>query len=102
MEINPLLFITSPSYFMQSNPMEESTSIYEPKPPEKIHNALIARQLHYFSKPTKEPRMLLFVTTTGEKIWASIEQINGCEVKLNCYDTKRILHANDIRAIYCN
>ena len=102
MEIHPLLYINSPSFYTQSSPMEESTSIYEPKPPEIIQNTLIARQLHYFSKPTKEPRMLLFVMKTGEKIWASIEQIYGCEVKLNCYDTKRIIHANDIRAIYRN
>ena len=89
--------------------MEESTSIYEPEPPnplyppnppETIKSALIARQLHYFSRPSKEPRTLLFVLTTGEKIWASIEQIDGCEVKLNSYDTKRMINANDIRAIY--
>lgn len=106
-EIHPLLYITSPSFFTespipQSSMMEESTSIYERKPPEMIKNGVIARQLHYFSKPTREPRMLLFVMTSGEKIWASIEQIDGCDVKLNSYDTKRIIHANDIRAIYCN
>ena len=104
-ENHPLLFIASPSFFTQS-PMEESTSIYEPSPPnqpsppETIKSTLIARQLHYFSKPSKEPRTLLFVMMTGEKIWASIEQIDGIEVKLNSYDTKRIINANDIRAIY--
>lgn len=102
MEIHPLLYITSPSFFTETSSMEESTSIYERKTPETIQNALIARQLHYFSRPAREPRMLLFVMKTGEKIWGSIEQIIGCEVKLNSYDTKRIIHANDIRAIYRN
>ncbi len=105
MDIHPLLYIVSPSYFeatqnLTQNQLEESTSIYERKPSETIRNTLIARQLHYFSKPMREPRMLLFVLASGEKIWASIEQIDGCEVKLNSYDTKRIIHANDIQAIY--
>lgn len=99
MEIHPLLYIVTPSYFEAAR-MEESTSIFERLPPETIHNALIARQLNYFSKPTKEPRMLLFVLTSGEKIWASIEQVDGCDVKLTSYDAKRIIHANDIRGIY--
>ncbi|AWE06462.1 4-diphosphocytidyl-2C-methyl-D-erythritol kinase [Lysinibacillus sp. 2017] len=105
MEIHPLLYIVSPSYFeadksLTQSQLEESTSIYERQPPETIRNTLIARQLHYFSKPLKEPRMLLFVLASGEKVWASIDQIDGCEVKLNSYDTKRIIHANDIQAIY--
>lgn len=99
LEIHPLLYISTPSYF-DVNLMEESTSIYERPSHEKIHNSLIARQLHYFCKPMKEQRQLLFVLVSGEKIWASIEQINGCEVKLNCFDMKRMIDANDIMAIY--
>ena len=103
MEIHPLLFISSHSYFevdLNMELKEESTSIYERPPIEKIQNTLIARQLQFFSKPLKEPRQLMFMLASGEKILGSIESVDGCEVKLNCYDTKRMIHANDIIAIY--
>lgn len=51
MEIHPLLFISSPSYFevdLNMELKEESTSIYERPPIEKIQNTLIARQLQFF------------------------------------------------------
>ena len=99
-EIHPLLFITSPSYIQEKSIEEESTSIYVRPTPEKIENSLIARQLHYFSKPVKEPRMLLFILESGERIHASIEKINGGQVLLNCFQTKRWIHANEIVMIH--
>ena len=104
-EIHPLLFITSPSYIKEKsidegNIEEESTSIYVRPIPEKMENSLIARQLHYFSKPVKEPRMLLFILESGERIHASIDKINGSQVLLNCFETKRWIHANEIVMIH--
>lgn len=98
MEIHPLLFIASPVYIQekQIDLEEESTSIYVRPAAEKIENALIARQLHYFSKPTKEPRVLVFILQSGEKIHGSIDKINGSQVLLNCHDTKRWIKANEI------
>ena len=97
-EIHPLLFITSPSFIQekQEKMEEESTSVYVRPAQEKIENALIARQLQYFSKPVKEPRMLLFILKSGERICASIEQVTGCQVLVNCVQTKRWIHANEI------
>lgn len=95
MEIHPLLFIASPS-FVQEKMEEESTSVYVRTVPEKIENALVARQLHYFAKPVKEPRVLLFNLTSGERICGSIEKITGCQVLVNCVQTKRWIHANEI------
>lgn len=101
-EIHPLLFIASPSYIQekQIEVEEESTSIYVRPATETIENALIARQLHYFSKPAKEPRMLVFVLQTGEKIHGSIDKISGSQVLLNCYQTKRWIKANEIALIH--
>lgn len=101
-EIHPLLFINSPSFYRELVELEESTSVYEPitAPVEKIHNDLIARQLHYFSRPTKEPRPLMIVLKTGEKLVATIERLKECEVKVQCYDSVRILDGNEIVAIY--
>ncbi|MER2062999.1 MAG: hypothetical protein ABS894_08845, partial [Aerococcus urinaeequi] len=91
MEIHPLLFIASPVYIQEKRVEieEESTSIYVRPTTEKIETTLIARQLHYFSKPTKEPRVLLFILQSGEKIHGSIDKISGSQVLLNCHDTKR-------------
>lgn len=99
-EIHPLLFITSPSYIQEKSIEEESTSIYVRPIPEKIENSLIARQLNYFSKPVKEPRTLLFILQSGERIHASIDKINGSQVLLNCFQTKRWIHANEIVMIH--
>ena len=99
MEIHPLLFISSPSY-IDPRRMEESTSIFVRPSVEKIENALLEKQLQYFSKPMKEPRMLLFLLNNGEKIFASIDKVDGCDVLLNCHDTKRMIHANDIAKIH--
>lgn len=102
MEIHPLLFINSPSFYRESIELEESTSVYEPiiTPTEKIHNDLIARQLHFFSRPTKEPRPLMIVLKTGEKLVATIERLNDCEVRVQCFDSVRIIDGNEIVAIY--
>lgn len=105
MEIHPLLFINTPSFYreiVESIDIEESTSVYEllSTPPQKIQNALIARQLHYFSRPSKDPRPLLLVLKSGEKIVASIEKLNECDVKLQCFDSVRIIDGNEIVAIY--
>lgn len=101
-EIHPLLFIASPSYFQekQDEVEEESTSIYVRPTTGIIENALIARQLHYFSKPMKEPRVLVFVLQSGEKIFGSIDKISGDQVLLNCHDTKRWIMANEIALIH--
>ncbi|MGN7477107.1 4-diphosphocytidyl-2C-methyl-D-erythritol kinase [Solibacillus silvestris] len=98
-EIHPLLFIASPSYVHPIQD-EESTSVYVRPAPEKIENALVARQLYYFSRPAKEPRMLSFILNSGERIYASIDKMNGCNVLLNCVQTKRWIHANDIVMIH--
>ncbi|MEK4424191.1 4-diphosphocytidyl-2C-methyl-D-erythritol kinase [Solibacillus sp. FSL K6-1523] len=102
MEFHPLLFIDTPSFYRESIEVEESTSIYEliSTPPKKIQNALIAKQLHFFSRPSKDPRPLMIVLKSGEKIVASIEQLNECDVKLQCFDSVRIIDGNDIVAIY--
>ncbi|MER2113811.1 MAG: 4-diphosphocytidyl-2C-methyl-D-erythritol kinase [Solibacillus isronensis] len=101
-EIHPLLFIASPVYIQEKRVEleEESTSIYVRPTTEKIENALIARQLHYFSKPTKEPRVLVFILQSGEKIHGSIDKISGSQVLLNCHDTKRWIKANEIVLIH--
>lgn len=102
-EIHPLLFIASPSYIQEKKIEEieeESTSIYVRPISEKIENSLIARQLNYFAKPVKEPRMLLFILQSGERIHASIDKINGSQVLLNCFQTKRWIHANEIVMIH--
>ena len=101
-EIHPLLFIASPVYIQEKRVEieEESTSIYVRPTTEKIENALIARQLHYFSKPMKEPRVLLFILQSGEKIHGSIDKISGSQVLLNCHDTKRWIKANEIVLIH--
>lgn len=101
-EFHPLLFIDTPSFYRESIEIEESTSIYEPiaTPPKKIQNALIARQLHYFSRPSKDQRPLLLVLKSGEKVVASIERLNECDVKLQCFDSVRIIDGNEIVAIY--
>lgn len=102
MEIHPLLFIASPTFIQekQFEVEEESTSIYVRPTIEKIENALIARQLHYFSKPAKEPRLLVFVMQSGEKIHGSIDKISGSQVLLNCHETKRWIKANEIALIH--
>lgn len=100
-EIHPLLFIASPKFILEKQEKieEESTSVYVRPIPEKIENHLVARQLQYFSKPMKEPRMLLFILKSGERICASIEQVTGCQVLVNCVQTKRWIHANEIVTI---
>ncbi|ATP39134.1 4-diphosphocytidyl-2C-methyl-D-erythritol kinase [Solibacillus sp. R5-41] len=102
MEIHPLLFINTPSFYREPIEIEESTSVYEllSTPPEKIQNSLIARQLHFFSRPSKDPRPLLLVLKSGEKFVASIENLNECEVRLQCFDSVRIINGNEIVAIY--
>ncbi|MGE7982854.1 4-diphosphocytidyl-2C-methyl-D-erythritol kinase [Solibacillus sp. NPDC093137] len=102
MEIHPLLFIASPVYIQEKRIEieEESTSIYVRPTTEKIENALIARQLHYFSKPAKEPRVLVFILQSGEKIHGSIDKIIGSQVLLNYQDTKRWIKANEIVLIH--
>ena len=101
-EFHPLLFIDTPSFYRETIEIEESTSIYEPisTPPKKIENALIAKQLHFFSRSSKEPRPLLLVLKSGEKVVASIEQLNECDIRLQCFDSVRIIDGNDILAIY--
>lgn len=100
LENNPILYIASPSFYREVKKVEESTSIFELAPSEKIQNELIARQLHYFSRQTKGPSVLCFELTSGEKIWASINKMEGCNVHLQGYDQQIILDANEIRAIY--
>ena len=102
MEVHPLLFIASPTFIQekQVEVEEESTSIYVRPATEKIENALIARQLHFFSKPTKEPRVLVFILQSGEKVHGSIDKISGSQVLLNCHETKRWIKANEIVLIH--
>lgn len=96
MEGQPLLYIDSPKFMQQLIEQEESTSIFVPTPVEKPINALVQKQLSFFSKPMKEPRMLLFLMNDGERIYASIDRLQANEVLLNCFHSKRWIKANDI------
>lgn len=95
-EGQPLLYIASPNFIQQLVKQEESTSIFVPITVEKPPNTLILKQLNYFSKPMKEPRMLLFLMNDGERIYASIERLQESEVLLNCFHSKRLIKINDI------
>lgn len=96
MEGQPLLYIASPKFIHQVMEQEESTSIFVPMPVEKTANALVQKQLSYFSKPMREPRMLLFLMNDGERIYASIDRLQANNVLLNCFQTKRWIKASDI------
>ncbi len=96
MEGQPLLYIASPKFIHQVMQHEESTSIFVPMPVEKTANALVQKQLSYFSKPMKEPRMLLFLMSDGERIYGSIDRLQVNNVLLNCFHTKRWIKASDI------
>lgn len=96
MDGQPLLFIVSPIFTKQVMEQEESTSIFVPTSVEKSTNTLVQKQLSYFSKPMKEPRMLLFLMNDGERIYASIDRIQANEVLLNCFHNKRWIKASDI------
>ena len=96
MEGQPLLYIASPKFIHQAMQQDESTSIFVPMPVEKTVNALVQKQLSYFSIPMKEPRMLLFLMNDGERIYASIDRLQDSEVLLNCFHNKRWIKASDI------
>lgn len=96
MDGQPLLYIASPKFIKQVIEQEESTSIFVPTAVEKPTNALVKKQLSYFSKPLKEPRMLLFLMNDGERIYASIDRLQANEVLLNCFHNKRWIKASDI------
>lgn len=96
MEGQPLLYIASPKFIQQLIEQEESTSIFVPTPVEKTANALVQKQLSYFSKPMKEPRMLSFLMNDGERIYGSIDRLQDSEVLLNCFHNKRWIKASDI------
>ena len=106
-EGQPLLYITSPSFIVNIENIEtkeiiqqeESTSIFVPTQVLETKNALLEKQLNFFSKPMKEPRMLLFIMNDGERIYASIQRLQGEEVLLNCLNKERWINANNIATI---
>ena len=105
MDVQPLLFITSPSFFLEvleeveHAKNEESTSIFIPTPQLQQVSSLVIKQLNFFAKPMKEPRMLLFLMNDGERIYASINRIQNEEVLLDCHHDKRWIQVNDIAMI---
>ncbi|WP_420802146.1 4-diphosphocytidyl-2C-methyl-D-erythritol kinase [Solibacillus daqui] len=105
MEGQPLLYITSPSFIVniettiETIQQEESTSIFVPTQVLETKNALLEKQLNFFSKPMREPRMLLFIMNDGERIYASIQKLQGEEVLLNCLNKERWINANNIATI---
>lgn len=105
MDVQPLLYITSPSFFLdvleevEQPKNEESTSIFIPTPQLQQANSLVTKQLNFFAKPMKEPRMLLFLMNDGERIYASINRLQNEEVLLDCHHDKRWIQANDIAMI---
>lgn len=95
----PLLYIVSPTYVLENRECDESTSVYERCVPEKINNALIARQLHYFAR-TYKPRKVILLLATGERVLGEVMSVQGVDVKVACFEQTRIIHANTIVAIY--
>jgi len=85
---------------MESVQMEESTSVYEPPPPKIIRNELIARQLHFFARPRKQPRPLLIVLRNGERLNAIIMDVSGTQVKVRCFEQIRLIDGNEIVGVY--
>lgn len=103
-EGQPLLYITSPSFIVnietiETVQQEESTSIFVPTQVIETKNALLEKQLNFFSKPMREPRMLLFIMNDGERIYASIQRLQGENVLLNCFHKERWINANNIVTI---
>lgn len=104
----PLLYISTPTYHLVQKPIseestpinEESTSIYERPAPDVIRNELIARQLHFFARPVKQARPLLIVLTSGERFIGTLLNVQGKQVKINCYEQIRLIDGNEIEAIY--
>ena len=106
MQQRPLLYITSPTFlreWQQEGSMaesteestEEGTAIFEKEVEQPIDD-LIYRQLHFFSKPQKERRMLLFVLSNGERIYGAIEQLQEQRVMLDCFHDKRWIDVHEI------
>lgn len=95
----PLLYIVSPTYMLQHESCDESTSVYERNEPEQINNELIIRQLHYFAGASK-PRHVILLLTTGERVFGQIISIQGEEVKVACYEQTRLIQVNTIVAIH--
>lgn len=93
----PLLYIVSPTYMLEHQALDESTSVYERHVPEKI-SALILRQLHYFARAYK-PRSVILVLASGERVLGEILGVHGAEVKVMCFDEVRVIHAHTIVAI---
>ncbi|MEK4698651.1 4-diphosphocytidyl-2C-methyl-D-erythritol kinase [Solibacillus sp. FSL R7-0668] len=100
-EGQPLLYIMSPSFILNTEiiQQEESTSLFIPTTMLKANNPLLEKQLSFFSKPMKEPRMLQFIMNDGERIYASIQKLQGEDVLLNCLHKERWIKVNQIVAI---
>lgn len=100
MQEEPLLYITTPTFITERQVnvnCDESTSVYEKVP--VVGNELIARQLRFFARPMKRARPLLLVLMNGERFIGTINEVNGTEVKVQCYDTVRLIELQDIAAV---
>ena len=100
MQEEPLLYITTPTFITEQQVnvnSDESTSVYEKIP--VVGNGLIERQLRFFARPMKRARPLLLVLMNGERFIGTINEVNGTEVKVQCYDTVRLIEIQDIAAV---
>ena len=100
MQEEPLLYIKTPTFITERQVFEncdESTSVYEKVP--VVGNELITRQLRFFARPMKRARPLLLVLMNGERFIGTINEVNGNEVKVQCYDTVRLIDIQEIVAI---
>lgn len=104
----PLLFIPSPPiYYIEEvetsderKMVDESTSVFEINRTERIKDAVIARQLHYFLLPqNRNARYLTFHLKNGGSLTGKIVDLIGINLVVKTSNGNITINGNDIDSI---